>query len=98
MKITKYGGEFDSQIESLIEAMRYKLAVHADKGPWTDVPLSRLLEVLQDEVKELHQACAGMDVLEAVHECGDVAICAMMVLETLMRSRTLKDGTKYGDG
>lgn len=89
MKIKKYQGEFDNQISTLLEAMQYKLGVHADKGPWTEVPLPRLLEVLQDEVNELIASCANSDVLEGVHECGDVAICVMMIAEVLMRSRTL---------
>lgn len=90
MKIEPYDGRHDQQIASLVEAIRYKMAVHADKGQWDDVPLSKLLKGLATEVLELERAIDKMDVLEAIHECGDIGAYATMIIECMMRSRTLK--------
>jgi hypothetical protein len=50
-----------------------------------------MLQQLADEVDELREAIQSDNVLEAIHECGDIGAYAVMIIECLMRGRSLKD-------
>jgi len=91
VKIHPYDGRFDRQIKSLTEAIQYKMAVHSDKGQWNNLNVIEMLKQLADEVDELREAIQNDNVLEAIHECGDIGVYAVMIIECLMRGRSLKD-------
>lgn len=61
--------------------MELKLRKNDHKGGWSDTTLETLLELLEDEVRELRDAIRNGDPLDIAQECADVGNYAMMIAD-----------------
>ena len=69
----------DSDIQTLVEVMKEKLAENDHKVPWDDIPNRELFTLLDDEVSELSDAILHGTPREIMRETADVANLAMML-------------------
>lgn len=71
---------YRDDIRRFIDAMIYKLKVHAHKGRWEDKPIWERLDKLKGEVKELEQAIHGGNLIEIALEAADVGNYALIIM------------------
>ncbi|QIG66089.1 nucleoside triphosphate pyrophosphohydrolase [Ochrobactrum phage vB_OspP_OH] len=71
--------QYEQDIRRFVDAMCYKLGVHAKKGRWEDLPIESALELMKGEVTELEQAIDGNNTIEVLLESADVANFAMII-------------------
>lgn len=74
-----YPEDWDRAIDRFANAMRTKIAIHADKGDWRHVPVRAILDKLHEELDELKRAVDSGNSVEVTLEAADLAICAMMI-------------------
>lgn len=70
---------YAQELETFLEAMRYKLAKNKHKGHWEGIDIDDLLRLLDEEVQELKQAIEGENEFAIILEAADVANFAMMI-------------------
>src|SRR5690349_21511540 len=63
--------QYAPDIARFVEAMVYKLGVHAHKGKWENMPITRALELLRGEEKELTEAVQRGNMVEIMLEAAD---------------------------
>jgi NTP pyrophosphatase (non-canonical NTP hydrolase) len=63
---------YRNDIRRFVEAMVYKLSVHASKGRWENIPIETALRLLEGEVKELREAVQRGNMVEILLEAADV--------------------------
>ena len=85
-------------LKTFRDAMHSKLAHHASKGDWKDVPISALLRKLAEEVDELKGAIDMDNRVEVLLEAADVALTAMMIADIMLGSPRPVEGRSRGDG
>jgi NTP pyrophosphatase (non-canonical NTP hydrolase) len=66
-------------LQRFFDAMVYKIRRNAHKGRWEDVPLSKALAELNEEVKELEGVIPYGSTSEILMEAADVANWAMIL-------------------
>lgn len=71
--------QYAPEIRRFVEAMVYKLGVHADKGKWENQTIESRLPKLQDEVAELREAIERGNMVEVMLEAADVANYALII-------------------
>lgn len=69
---------YKDDIRRFVDAMIYKLRRNARKGRWEKVDLTKAMELLRDEVHELHVAIDEGNTTEIVLEGADVANFALI--------------------
>lgn len=69
------------QVRRMSLLMELKLRKNDFKGGWSNVPVHKLLDLLEAEVRELREAVESGDPLDIAQECADVANYAMMVAD-----------------
>ncbi len=91
----------DEAVLSFVVDMKYKLRLNNHKGHWKEYDESFLLRRMNDEFKELQEACkflgadpASRNYLSVIHECADVANFAMMIADNAKRLMRLIDGKR----
>lgn len=60
-------------------AMEHKLKLNDHKGGWDEISVEDLLDLLEEEVKELREAVTEGNPYEIIFEAADVANFAMMI-------------------
>lgn len=70
---------YSDAIRRFVDAMVYKLRVHSKKGRWENLPTTKALELLRDEVSELGEAVVMGNMVEILLEAADVANFALIV-------------------
>lgn len=81
--------QYEHDIRRFVDAMVYKLRIHANKGRWEDCNVSDMLPRLKDEAGELEQAIIEGNTMEILAEAADVANFAMII-----SSITVERGSK----
>lgn len=71
--------QYAPEISRFVEAMVYKLKVHAKKGKWEKYAIDVALAKLDGEVLELREAVAGRSMVETLLEAADVANYALII-------------------
>lgn len=69
---------YEQDIRRFVDAMVYKLKVHAGKGRWETLCLDRTVNHLKAEITELEAAIAGGNLIEVLTEAADVANYALI--------------------
>lgn len=70
---------YEHDIRRFVDAMLYKLKVHANKGRWDDYNIHEAVGKLQNEVIELQEAVLGGNTVEVLLEAADVANYGLIV-------------------
>lgn len=70
---------YAQDIRRFIEAMVYKLGVHAHKGKWEGQSVESRVEKLEAEVTELKEAIQRGNMVEIMLEAADVANYALII-------------------
>lgn len=73
-------------LKTFRDAMESKLAYHQAKGDWKHVPVSALLEKLDEERLELRRAIEQGNRVEVLLEAADVALTSMMIADIMLGS------------
>lgn len=71
--------QYEQDIRRFVDAMCYKLGVHASKGRWEDLPIDRAVGLMEMEITELRDAIDGNNTIEVLLESADVANFAMII-------------------
>lgn len=79
--------QYAPDIARFVEAMVYKLGVHANKGKWENMPITRALELLRGEEKELTEAVQRGNMVEIMLEAADVANYALITSAIAMEKK-----------
>jgi len=79
--------QYAPDIARFVDAMVYKLGVHAKKGKWEAMPIERALELLRGEEKELTEAVARGNMVEVMLEAADVANYALIASAIAMEKK-----------
>lgn len=74
-EVTPYAEE----LRRHIDAMVYKLKVHAKKGKWENIDLAQTQELLRAEVDELSDAIKSGNMVEVLLESADVSNYALII-------------------
>lgn len=75
---------YTNEIRRFVEAMVYKLAVHAKKGKWEDRSAESQIPLLEKEVAELKEALDRGNMVEVLLESADTANYAMIISAIVM--------------
>lgn len=70
--------QYRHDIRRFVEAMVYKLGVHAAKGKWEKYNITETVGKLQGEVAELQEAVLRGNMVEILLESADVANYALI--------------------
>lgn len=70
--------QYEQDLRRFVDAMVYKLQVHAKKGRWENLPIGKALELMQGEVGELTEAVERGNLVEILLESADVANFALI--------------------
>lgn len=73
---------YRDDIRRFVDAMIYKLKVHAKKGRWENRPMTDMLPMLRGEVVELETAMEGGNLIEIMMEAADVGNYALIIAST----------------
>lgn len=76
--------QYEHDIRRFVDAMVYKLRVHAKKGRWEDLPAAKALELLNGECIELAQAMHEGNTVETMLEAADVANYALIIASIIV--------------
>lgn len=71
--------QYKHDIRRFVDAMLYKLKIHAKKGRWDNIDTHLAFSKMIDEVKELDEALLSKNTVEVMLEAADVANFAMIV-------------------
>jgi len=71
--------QYRHDIRRFVEAMVYKLGVHAAKGKWDGQTAESRMEKLKGEVAELEEALERGNMVEILLESADVANYALII-------------------
>lgn len=71
--------QYAPEIRRFVEAMVYKLGVHAKKGKWENQTIESRLPKLEGEVTELKEAIQRGNMVEVLLEAADVANYALII-------------------
>lgn len=71
--------QYEHDIRRFVDAMVYKLKVHAGKGRWEDMPMTKAQALLAGETLELQQAIDGGNLVEVLLESADVANFCLII-------------------
>lgn len=78
-RLTPEVEQYRHDIRRFVDAMLYKLRMHANKGRWEGGTTDKYLKLLRDEVEELAQAVDERNTMEIMAEGADVANFAMII-------------------
>lgn len=76
--------QYRHDIRRFVEAMVFKLSVHASKGRWENKTAAERLDRLYDEAKELKEAMDRGNMVEIMLEAADVANYALIISAIVM--------------
>lgn len=71
--------QYQHDIRRFVEAMVYKLALHASKGRWENKTIVERLDRLDGEVFELKEAAQRGNMVEILLEAADVANYGLII-------------------
>ena len=74
---------YKEDLEWFVKEMVKKLDENNHKGSWKDIPINRLIDLLNWEVEELEDETYDIDsnYENIIKECADIANFAMMIAE-----------------
>lgn len=70
---------YADDIRRFVDAMVYKLKVHAKKGRWENLPIRKAMSLLLGETVELENAIHGGNSVEVLTEAADVANFGLII-------------------
>lgn len=71
--------QYEQDIRRFVDAMVYKLKVHAKKGRWEAMAMTKAQELLAGEHLELAEAIVGGNLMEIMTEAADVANFCLII-------------------
>lgn len=71
--------QYENDIRRFVDAMVYKLKIHAKKGRWEGLGVMQGLNLMKGEIVELEDAIVADNTMEIITEAADVANYAMIV-------------------
>lgn len=83
----KQFGPYDKELGIFMSVMRHKLERNAHRGRWQDADVSKVLDAIDAEVRELRDAVASGDPAEVMLEAADVANFALIVAFVALRGK-----------
>lgn len=83
--------QYEHDIKTYTDAMRYKLKMNAHKGRWEDLDINTALKLLKKEVAELERAIKNGNVVEILLEGADVGNMALILTNIAITDRTQHD-------
>lgn len=71
--------QYEHDIRRFVDAMVYKLKIHAKKGRWEALPMGKALALMDGEREELVNAIVGQNLIEILTEAADVANFCLII-------------------
>ena len=85
--MSKISTEYDKEVKSFVDAMKYKLHVNRHKGKWEGATLEGLFKKLQEEVQELKDEIDNPNANQTaiLLEAADISNMALMIANVAMK-------------
>ena len=82
--------EYEKEIKTFVDAMRYKIFKNRHKGKWQGLKLEDVMKLLDEEVLELKEAITHNNTVEILLEAADVGVVALIASDVAIREAAEK--------